>query len=195
MPILTNPQHEQYAQHRAIQAMSSRDAYAAVFKVKRPDVGASRLNGNKKILARIAELQFARLANLVIEEMRTSAGRVRAKSDRIKRLQQIVKERSEAPEMQEVPGGKTGLLCRDVKAIGAGVNSQIVPVFEVDAAVLTEMRLLEVDIAKELGQWVEKRDDTVKVASISDLSDEALAQVIAEADKAEKAKAQAEKVQ
>src|SRR5438128_3436383 len=47
------------------------------------------------------------------------ARRVRTLDERWQALQQIAAERAGAPEMQEVPGGRTGYLCRTVRGIGS----------------------------------------------------------------------------
>jgi len=54
------------------------------------------------------------------------------------------------------PGGATGLLVRDIKSVGAGAAAHIFPAFTVDIALLQEIRALQVQAAKELGQWSEK---------------------------------------
>jgi hypothetical protein len=71
-------------------------------------------------------------------------------------LEQIIDERGDADYMQEIPGGKTGLLVRDYK------GSDSTPVYKLDVALLKEMRDLEREIAIELGEWTEKRELTGK---------------------------------
>ena len=46
--------------------------------------------------------------------------RVQAMNDRWRKMKQVLRERAAAPEMSNVPGGKTGLLVRKVKSIGGG---------------------------------------------------------------------------
>ena len=46
--------------------------------------------------------------------------RVARLQDRWDRLDQVVQERAADPQMQDVPGGKTGLLVRRIKVIGSG---------------------------------------------------------------------------
>lgn len=71
-------------------------------------------------------------------------------------LQQIIAERAVAREMQAAPGGKTGLLAREQKMIGSGVNAVQVTEFSVDTGLLAELRACEKQAAQELGQLVEK---------------------------------------
>lgn len=86
--------------------------------------------------------------------------RVRALQDRWDRMHRVIAERAEAPEMQSVPGGKTGLMVRDIKSVGAGTAAKFVDVYEVDTGLLRELREHEQQAAKELGQWTEKREHT-----------------------------------
>lgn len=80
------------------------------------------------------------------------AVRLAAKMERHQLLRRVIEERGRADYMQEVEGGKTGLLVRDYK------GASFVPVYKLDAALLKEMRDLEREIAIELGQWTEKRE-------------------------------------
>lgn len=84
--------------------------------------------------------------------------RVRAQNNRWERMQQVIDERSQDPEMQEVPGGKTGLLTKQTRGIGSGDHFQVVDEYEVDTGLLRELREHEKQVAIELGQWTEKRE-------------------------------------
>lgn len=79
--------------------------------------------------------------------------RLEALHDRWTRLRQIMDERGEDPAMKAVPGGRTGLLVRRAKQIGSGENASVEYEYELDAALLREMREHEVQAARELGQW------------------------------------------
>jgi hypothetical protein len=85
--------------------------------------------------------------------------RVKAMNDRWRRLKRVVRERAAAPEMANVPGGKTGLLVRKVKSIGGGESAREVEEFEVDTGLLREIRDLEKQVAQELGQWETGKGD------------------------------------
>jgi len=52
-----------------------------------------------------------------------------------------------------VPGGETGLLVRQIKLSNTGIQ---VEEFAVDTRLLKEMRALEEQVAKELGQYADK---------------------------------------
>lgn len=86
--------------------------------------------------------------------------RVRHLQRRHDLMNQVIAERGDSPEMQAVPGGRTGLLVHNVKAIGSGENAERVDLYEVDTGLLKELREHEQQAAKELGQWAEKHDMT-----------------------------------
>lgn len=79
--------------------------------------------------------------------------RVEAMNDRWNRLRQLIDERAADPAVTQVPGGRTGLLVREVKSVGAGENNTLVEEFAVDTGLLRELRELERQAAQELGQW------------------------------------------
>lgn len=106
---------------------------------------------------------------LVDEHRRAIRGQIRShgiaiRENRIAALQRrwdkanrIIEARAADPEMQEVPGGDTGLVVCEPRTIGAGVNAERVDVFKVDVALMSELRAIEEQAAKELGQWEEKK--------------------------------------
>ena len=104
--------------------------------------------------ARISELRNQFREDAENEGVANSFARVRAKARRIGLLEQIRIERGQDVNMQEVPGGKTGLLVREYKG-----HSDL-PVYKIDAALLKEIRELEKEVAIELGQWTEKKELT-----------------------------------
>jgi hypothetical protein len=84
--------------------------------------------------------------------------RVRALQNRWERMNRVMDERAADPAMAKVPGGTTGLLVHNVKSIGAGMAAERVDLYELDAALLKEMREHEKQAAQELGQWSEKHE-------------------------------------
>ena len=86
--------------------------------------------------------------------------RLRNLNDRLERLHQVIRDRAADPSMQDVPGGKTGLMVRTVKSVGSGPAAQVVEEYEVDTGVLKEAREHEKQAAIECGQWTEKKDLT-----------------------------------
>lgn len=91
------------------------------------------------------------------------------------KLLTVMEERAADPSLAEIPGGQTGLIVRKaVVSAGALVGYE----FEVDTGTLREMRAIQEQVAKELGQLVEKREHTVR--SLKDLTDEELAAMAGE---------------
>jgi hypothetical protein len=99
------------------------------------------------------------------------ARRMRTYDERWRELQRVIAERAAAPEMQSVPGGKTGLLARRVKVVGGGENAREVEEYEVDTALLKELRELERQAAVEAGQWTTKSEVRGAAASVSVIPD------------------------
>ena len=88
--------------------------------------------------------------------------RVGRLQDRWDRMGKVIEERAAAPEMQDVPGGTTGLLVKTIKQIGSGDNAREVEEYEVDVGLLKEEREYARQAAQEIGQWVEKNEHTGK---------------------------------
>jgi len=61
-----------------------------------------------------------------------------------------------------VPGYETGLLTRTLKQLGSGAAVRIVEEFAVDTGLLAELRQMEQQAAKEVGQWVDRGEVTGK---------------------------------
>jgi hypothetical protein len=98
-------------------------------------------------------------------------------------MKQVIAERAADPMMEGVPGGTTGLLVRQVKFVKMlsvkrdrptsladepeHEDDLIIPEkrvvqveeYAVDTALLHEIRMHEDEVAKHLGQLVEKRED------------------------------------
>jgi hypothetical protein len=107
-----------------------------------------------RVQAHVTELcEAVRKRGIAIRERR-----IAALQDRHERLLRVIAERAEAPEMQDVPGGTTGLLTHDVKSVGAGALAERVDLYELDAALLRELREHERQAAEELGQWTQKHE-------------------------------------
>ena len=120
--------------------------------------------------ARIEELneQFRKsTAHLAIARKEK---RINAANRRWLAMQKVIDQRSEAANMQDVPGGSTGLIVHNVKGVGKGEDFQLVDLYEVDTALLNEMRQTEKQAAQELGQWTEQQivtTDTTKPPRIA----------------------------
>jgi transposase-like protein len=98
--------------------------------------------------------------------------RLKCLADRQSKLLQVIEERSSDPSMIEVPGGKTGLV---VRQIIASAGELVGYEYSVDTGTLRELREVETMAAKELGQIVEKSESKVD-ATVTErqMSDEQL---------------------
>lgn len=112
--------------------------------------------------ARLVAIAKQERASIIARGIAERQNRVDALNDRWDRMRRVIAERADAPETQEVAGGKTGLIVHNVKGVGKGADFQLVDVYEVDTGLLAEMRATEKQAAQELGQWVEKGELTGK---------------------------------
>jgi hypothetical protein len=83
--------------------------------------------------------------------------RVRILDDLQERYLKVLAARAADPELRELPGGDQGLVVKTLKVIGMGPNAQTVTEYEVDPIIPREVRALQEQAAKELGQWTEKK--------------------------------------
>lgn len=86
--------------------------------------------------------------------------RVDALDDLWMRAQKVIAERAADPSMATVPGGKTGMVLRTYKTVGSGESATVLPEYAWDKAIETAIVNLQVTASKELGQWVEKREQS-----------------------------------
>ena len=98
------------------------------------------------------------------------AARIRQINDRWTRLQEVIRQRAASAAQEDpdhlVPGYDTGLLVHTQRAVGSGPNQRIVDEYELDNAVLDELRSLEIQAAREMGQLTEhKRIDITKLTN------------------------------
>ena len=111
-------------------------------------------------------------AALVTTEISDRNARIQALQERWTRLRanldRVLEERG-AEMAGVVPGGSTGLLMRDYK----GGKDTSTPVYRLDpgvVALLAELRAHEKQAAEELGQWVEKREETSTLDTVAILN-------------------------
>lgn len=101
---------------------------------------------------RIAHHQAVQADAVAATGIASRRARVEALNDRWQRLQRIIAERAEAYGGRDaegkplVPGGSTGLLMR------YGKSGE----FALDTGLLRELRAVEEQAARELGQWVDR---------------------------------------
>lgn len=79
------------------------------------------------------------------------------------KFRQIIEERAADPSLVGVPGGNTGLVVRSTKVVG----KQVYESFSTDTRLSKEMRGIEEQIARELGQWQERIE--VEDVSLADV--------------------------
>jgi hypothetical protein len=117
----------------------------------------------KKIASFIAAVEAHKTrwrAEIDAQGIANRQNRVDALQDRWERMRAVIEARAE--EHADVPGGKTGLLVRQIKSVGFGQNNQTVEEYAVDTALLKELRAHEQQAAQELGQWLDKHEHTGK---------------------------------
>ena len=110
---------------------------------------AARLLRNADVCCRVAQLQAELSAGTIALEISSRNARVQALQDRWDRMRQVIDQRAASDDFAKVPGGTTGLLCRDLRCTDA-------PVYKVDTGLLAELRAHELQAAQELSQWQTK---------------------------------------
>ena len=70
----------------------------------------------------------------------------------------VIDARAEGMAGEDAPGADTGLLVKSYKQVGQGPAAQLMEEFAVDTGLLREIRAIEEQAAKELGQWIEKSE-------------------------------------
>ena len=103
--------------------------------------------------ARVATLRAGIESEIFDRGIAIRANRVKALNDRWTRMRKLIEARAADPEMQDVPGGSTGLLTKNVKGVGGGDDFEVVPIYAADTALLKELRDHERQAAIELEQW------------------------------------------
>lgn len=176
---LSNPQHESFAQNVASGLSLTQSAIRAGYKESAAHNSGSRLAQSKRVSSRIQELRSTQGAYAPCGAgIRNPQSRVSALEDRWHRMRMIILARSEDPELQEIPGGKTGLLVKQVKQIGAGEKAQTVTTFVLDREILVELREHERQAAEELGQWTTRKETYNSSVSLSLSDPQALSDAI-----------------
>ena len=77
----------------------------------------------------------------------------------------VIEERAEDMDGEATATG-TGLLVRQIKIVRNGDDVTVQKEYTVDVALMREIRALEEQAAKELGQWVDKREVTGEIRTI-----------------------------
>jgi hypothetical protein len=74
------------------------------------------------------------------------------------KLLTVIYERAKDAELQSVPGGKTGIVCKTIKGIGKGDDFRVVEQFQTDTDTIKALLAIHEQTAKELGQVVERHE-------------------------------------
>ena len=102
---------------------------------------------------------------------------------RRQRLLQVIADRAKfEAELAEkdgipIPGAATGLVVSVMKRVGA----MLVKTHAVDIKLLTELRMIEQQLAEELGQWPERQVNTEPILTPDDIPDHVLDELIEKA--------------
>lgn len=180
MPVLQKLSHERFCQ-AFIGGQSAGQAYVSVYgPAKGADQSASRLLKNAQISRRIAELRSEVAEVLLADTILERKSRLKALETRWKLLNQVITERGQAlgklsihgypmsapapdagsadakagdagleeHDQTPAPGAGTGLVCLDWRGKDA-----VRAVWKVDTGTLSELRAIEEQAARELGEW------------------------------------------
>ena len=87
--------------------------------------------------------------------------RVARLQDLQERLQMVLDDRQAAYLKEDtVIAGRSGAIVKQTKSVGSGENARIVEESVFDAALFREIRAIDEQAAKELGQWIDKGELT-----------------------------------
>lgn len=128
-------------------------------QVRLTEEGLRKWKRRPEFRERVAAIREQMRQAIVARGIAERQNRVDALNERWELMRQVIRARAEAGPVI-VPGAKTGLLVKTVKAIGAGKDQYEVEEWAVDTGLLRELRAHEEQAAKELGQWVQKMAPT-----------------------------------
>lgn len=150
---LTPKQHAFVAAYIGVARGNASEA-ARIAEYAKPRQEGHRLLTNADISAAISQWR---------EEVKSSGiasleYRVQRLDDMEQRYQRLIEARRWAYNDTDVIGGDTGLVVKQFKMVGSGPDAQLVEEYVADTAVTKEIRAIYDDVAKELGQRVDKVD-------------------------------------
>jgi hypothetical protein len=153
MPVLACSKKEKFAQ-LVVSGVSATKAYVdAGYSPKGARQSAAKLLTITAICSRIAELREAISAQVIALEISSRNARVTALQKRWDRLRDalflVLDERG--ADMVEIPGGSSGLLCKDYK--GKEADRLVTRIDPGVVAMVAELRAHEKQAAEELDQW------------------------------------------
>lgn len=115
---------------------------------------------NGEFVARVAQYQEQWMAQFKAVGFGNKNMRINVLDDILGKMIDITKQRAKKYCNRKQPGVNTGLMTRTVKAVGHGNKTRIIRGWEFDNALVAEIKSTQVQIAKELGQWSEKVENS-----------------------------------
>ena len=127
------------------------------------ELGISRMSlarwkKNPRLAARVEELDAIMCEQALKHGIARRETGIAVQHEMQSKLLTVIAERAKDAELQGVPGGKTGLVCKTVKGIGKGDDFRVVEVFETDTPTVKALLALHEQAAKEMGQIVERHE-------------------------------------
>ena len=158
MPVLKNPKHEQFCVAYGKSGKAEESYISAYGPSKGADASGRRLLRNALIRARVSEVMAEITGGMIQLEISHREARLRMQQERWIRMRLLIDARAADPETLKAPGGNTGLLVHSQRMFGSGPTAKLVNEYELDGALLREMREIEKQAAIEMGQWNEDRE-------------------------------------
>lgn len=172
MKPLSDPKKEEAAQFVA----EGRYEYGEIAeKIGIDRITLHRWRKEPKFAVRVTFLRKDLSDAALARAIRRKEYRVNILADLQSRLVAVIEKRAADPTMAEIPGGETGLLVRKpVASMGAIAGYE----YAVDTGMIRELRGIQEQVAKELGQLVDKHEQRF-IRGVEDLTDEELAAIAA----------------
>lgn len=120
----------------------------------------ARWKGDSDFTARVEKIVSEYAERALRHGLARRDRRLRELTDVYDKLQQIVADRAKDPAMENIAGGSTGLLVRRVSSIGSGENFKPFAEYELDAALVRELRATLDQVAQECGQKIARAELT-----------------------------------
>ena len=115
---------------------------------------------NGEFTERVKQYREQLMAKLLSIGIGNKNNRVNVLDDIHEKMRDIIRQRQYKYAHRKQPGVNTGLMVRTVKAIGHGSSTKIVRGWDFDKELVHEIRETQVQLAKELGQWSEKTENS-----------------------------------
>jgi transposase-like protein len=173
MKILSNPKREQAAQLIS-EGQYEYGEIAEKLGVDRKTL--HRWRNDPRFVARVDHLSREFSESTKQLAIRRKDYRISVLNRLHTKLVNLIEQRAADSTVKDAAGGDQGLIVKQFKVSGDNQVTEYV----FDRAVLQELRAVQEQAAKELGQLTEKHEH--KISSLKDLSDDELASIAAELD-------------